>query len=176
MSLDYIGPIRIDHRNPRLEWTSDADPSGIRTANISGQSLVASVQQLSELVSNPDLFQTVGAHSGVLAWVHTTGPLVGVFRGLYLLRPGSVSAERPWSVTPFMPFSLSGAYLGDGAEVVYVHSWRTVPNGHGFIGTPAAYNPFSGGELVIGSSIEGTVREADELLPHNVARGSEPLT
>lgn len=113
MSLVSIGSIVMDHRNPQLSWGTDLH--GISPVTISGQSSVASVLQLLELANNPFGRQTRGGHTGVLEQIVFSGALVGSFTGDYLLESCTASAERPWSVTPFMPFTLNAAFIWDFA-------------------------------------------------------------
>ena len=114
MGLVSVGAIAMDHRNPQMSWGSSS-LDGIAPVRISGQSPVASVQALWELVNNPAGRETKGSHTGVKEHLVFDGDLVGMFTGWYLLESCEMSAERPWSVTDFTPFTLTAAYLGDMA-------------------------------------------------------------
>lgn len=177
MSLARIGPVEVEHGDPSFGWQGGSDGAGVRSASIEGLCTWSQAQRLSEMVANPDRRMTVAGRSGALEYVHFDDDMLGDFCGWYLLERANLTPSQPDSMSAFTaPFSIAAAFLGDGVEVVVVHSSRTLPNGHGFIGTPAAYDPFPGGEFVLDPSIAGTVREADELVPHDVARDSEPLT
>lgn len=159
MGLDYIGPVVIDHRNPVLSWSGD-------NVRISGQTTVASAHLLSEMLSNPDRRQTVQDHVGVLEHIQFSG-LVGMFSGWYVLDPGEVIAERPWSITPYMPFSVSGLWIR--RELVVTHSSRQLANDFGLVGQSIVAAPFwnedaGGGQMLV--TIDGTT----------VAREYDPTT
>ena len=145
MSLDRIGPIAVDHRNPVITWSS-TEVDGVRPCRVTGQAEQASVRQLSELVANPDRRITVGGFSGVLEYVALSGP-VAEFAGWYLLDAIDVTAERPWTVANFgtsllKPFSLSATYLGSNLEVVVARSARARGNAHGLVPVAVVADPF----------------------------------
>jgi hypothetical protein len=173
MALNRIGPIPIDHRNPQLRWSAPDDGIGLRAVAISGQAAVASVQQLSELVANPDRRKTNGGKSGVLEYIDMDGALVGGHRGWYLLASGDESAERPWSVTAFQPFSLAGVELGDNGQVVVSRSARARSNSFGLTPVAMVADP-SWSEIAAGDpfvpapgSASVLLREYDPTSPHS---------
>lgn len=168
MGLDRIGPVVVDHRNPTLTWTSGASISGARSCRIAGQSSLASVQQLSEMVTDPDQRITIGEHAGVLKYVVMTGDVVGAFRGWYLLDSFDDVAERPWSVTPFAPFSLSAAYLGE-REPIILRSSRPRLNDFAISAVAAVADPFwteAGTDQSMGFSLLSSLTREYDPRPH----------
>lgn len=145
MSLRSIGPIAIDHRDPSLSWTSAPDANGARPAQIGGVALVASVQQLAELVANHDRRTSYGTYTGVLEFVDFDDEdLVGPSRGWYLLTSLSKNVEYRWSVTSYTAFSLGAVYLPDGVEMVVARSARKRANVHGVTPRAVVADPFRG--------------------------------
>ncbi len=144
-SLARIGPLPIlRHANPSFRWTSSPDTYGIRTCNITGQTARASVAQLSTLIANSDLAVTIAGYTGILEYLHMTGELVGGKRGFYILMSVEESAERPWSVTTYTPFSLSAAYIGDLSRVkpLIHHSAQSRANDFALAAHAVLANPY----------------------------------
>lgn len=131
MSLAYLGPIAVRIQNPEFHPTSSHDSAGTRSFSISGLMRWTSAQQALELVDNPGRSLTVGAHSGVLEYLHFSDVLLRSMSGWYLLQSFDLTGSHAYSVGGIdypVPFSLSATYLGDNREPVIVRSTRARTN------------------------------------------------
>lgn len=116
MSLVAIGPVAIDHGDPKFNWTSSPTAHGIRTCTIGGSCSFDAVKQLSELVNGADPAdrRTVGGRTGILEYIEFDDDLLDDLSGYYLLEGFGFDAEQQHSLAATdVPFSLTAAYLGD---------------------------------------------------------------
>ena len=118
VGLISIGPVVVNHGDPKFTWDSNASQHGIMPASVSGSCLWYQAQTLLELVNNRDARSTVGGRTGVLEWIEYGGPLLANLSGYYLLDTFSLAPEHVHSLSGIegdVAFALSCHYLGDMA-------------------------------------------------------------
>lgn len=188
MSLRAIGPVVLDygdHGDPDFSWDSSPTASGIRGATIAGKLIWGQALYLSELCANPELVQTIGTATGVLARIEFDDELLWANTGWYLLSNFKLSAGHRDSLgglDGYVPFSLAASFLGAQVEPVVISTSHQIETEFGTVGTPWAANPFAdevtdgtGSWLVI--DVDGTevLREYDPTDTVSMGDNSEVL-
>ena len=116
VGLISIGPVVINHGDPKFTWDAASTQHGIMPSSVSGSCLWYQALTLLELTNNPDAQATVGGRTGVPAWIAYGGPLLVGLSGDYLLEPFRLAADQGHSLAGIegdVEFSLVCHYLGD---------------------------------------------------------------
>lgn len=188
MSLRCIGPVLIDrlvHGEPQFSWSADPATNGQRSAQVAGLLPWPAVQQLTEMLDNPERQQTIGAATGILEQLWFDDELLSTYSGWYLLQTCQLSATREnslQSLAGLVPFTLKCSFLGASREAIVVSSSRQIPNDFGIVGVPIVVDPFanentdgSGAWLTVDAGGTTLMREYDSTSPMvSMGAGTEP--
>lgn len=118
VGLISIGPVVVNHGDPKFSWDSNATGHGIMPASVSGSCLWHQAKTLLELVNNPAAQATVGGRTGVTEWIEYGGPLLSDLTGYYLLGAFTLAPSQEHSLAGpdgDVDFALDCFYLGDVA-------------------------------------------------------------
>lgn len=116
VGLISIGPVVINHGDPKFTWDSNASQHGSMPASVSGSCLWYQAMTLLELVNNPAVRRTVGGRTGVQEWIEYGGPLLIGLTGYYLLETFRLAPDQEHSLAGpegDVAFSLDCVYMGD---------------------------------------------------------------
>lgn len=110
VGLISIGPVLINHGDPKFSSSGESTAHGVRSLTISGSCSWSASDTLEELVANEHARVTKYGHTGVLEWLQFEGPLLHSRTGDYLLKGFARDADHASSLTfDDVPFSLVAA-------------------------------------------------------------------
>lgn len=120
MTLVSIGAVTTELRDPSLRWTGGPTAKGFRSCSISGLLNWSEALQLSEIVANPELQETIGGVTGVRENLVFSGTRLSSFSGWYLIESFELGSVEPkWTIHTSgyqpVPFSLDAHFIGTAA-------------------------------------------------------------
>lgn len=109
MGLIAIGPVAINHGDPKFSTSARPGARGIRSLAVSGSCSWAASDTLEELVANENQI-TIHGHTGILAWLTFDDSLMGSRTGDYIIDGFARDADQESSLTEDdVPFTLTAA-------------------------------------------------------------------